>query len=290
MVCIYKITSPSGKVYIGQTRNYKVRLKQYRFINCKTQIWIFNSLRKYGFNSHVFSILHELPKDIDQGVIDQYEKLYISSYKEAGIQLLNISSGGNGKGRHSIETRAKISRSNKGRKRTVKSKPLSEDQKRELRERALELWERGILGIKGHSDETKEKLRLLNTGRKHSDETRRKLSESHKGEKHNNYGKRMPESTRIKISKANIGRPGSMKGKKFSEDHKNKISEAKRGKYNGKVGEDKENAKLTNEQAKEVFNSELSSRKLAKIYHVNKSTILRIKSGKYWKQVNNIAS
>lgn len=74
-----------------------------------------------------------------------------------------------------------------------------------------------------------------------------------------------------------------MKGKKFFEDYKNKISEVKCGKYSGKVGEDKENFKLINEQVKEVFNLELLLRKLVKLYNVNKLIIFRIKSGKYWK-------
>lgn len=288
MVCIYKITSPSGKEYIGQTRNYKLRLKQYRFVNCKTQIWIFNSLRKYGFLAHSFTILHELPADVDQAVLDNYEKIYIAAYKGAGIQLLNITNGGNGKGNQSKETRIKISNANKGRKGTVRKTPLSDDERTILRERALELWAKGVLGIKGHSEETKSRLRKLNLGRKHSDETRKKLSESRKGERHNNYGKQMPDSTKQKISTANKGRPGSMKGKRFTDEHKQRIGDANRGKYRGKVGQDKENAKLTNEQARLIFQSAKSSRMLAKEYGVNKSTILRIKSGKYWKQINNV--
>jgi predicted GIY-YIG superfamily endonuclease len=34
---IYKITSPSGRIYIGKTTNLKERLKHYKYLKCKTQ-------------------------------------------------------------------------------------------------------------------------------------------------------------------------------------------------------------------------------------------------------------
>lgn len=288
MVCIYRITSPSGKIYIGQTINLKNRIKQYRFLNCKSQTKLLNSLKKYGFDSHQVDAIHYLPPDTEKNIVDIYEVYYISTFKAAGFTMLNIENGGNGKGKHSDETKAKISRSNKGRPGPFKGKFLSIEHRKKLSERTKRQWNEGNVGLKHHSEQIKRVLSEKHKGKKVSVETRIKLSEAHKGEKHNNYGKQLPEGTRLKISLATMGRTGSMKGKKFSEDHKYKISVAKRGKYNGKVGEDKENAKLTNEQAKDVFNSEMSSRKLAKLYNVNKSTILRIKSGKYWKQINNV--
>ena len=43
--------------------------------------------------------------------------------------------------------------------------------------------------------------------------------------------------------------------------------------------------KLTDEQAKEIFNSQLSNRKLAKIYDINHSIVWRIKNKKAYKHL-----
>ena len=56
---IYKITSPSNRIYIGQSINIKNRFKNYRLLNCKEQIRLYNSLLKYGFENHKFEILEE---------------------------------------------------------------------------------------------------------------------------------------------------------------------------------------------------------------------------------------
>jgi len=60
MIGIYKITSPSNKVYIGQSLNIEERKKHYIRINTvKGQPKIFNSLQKYGWDKHNFDILEE---------------------------------------------------------------------------------------------------------------------------------------------------------------------------------------------------------------------------------------
>lgn len=57
---IYKITSPSGKVYIGQTINvYKRWEYDYKPLNCKGQPKLLNSLKKYGYEAHKFEVLEE---------------------------------------------------------------------------------------------------------------------------------------------------------------------------------------------------------------------------------------
>jgi len=58
---IYKITNPSGKIYIGQSINVIKRKRQYKNIaqNIKPQIGIYRSLLKYGWNSHIFEIIEE---------------------------------------------------------------------------------------------------------------------------------------------------------------------------------------------------------------------------------------
>ena len=53
---IYSLTSPSGKMYIGQSVDIKDRLRKYKFVQCKEQPKIYNSLLKYGFVSFIFKI------------------------------------------------------------------------------------------------------------------------------------------------------------------------------------------------------------------------------------------
>lgn len=57
---IYKITSPSGKVYIGQSIDIQKRFKNYKSLqNCKVQIRLFNSFLKYGTDVHIFEIIEQ---------------------------------------------------------------------------------------------------------------------------------------------------------------------------------------------------------------------------------------
>lgn len=94
----------------------------------------------------------------------------------------------------------------------------------------------GNVGYKP-SEETKEKLRLANIGKRHSDHTRSKMKENS-----GKYwlGKKRSEDTNKKVSKANTGKRPSLEtraklseshkgekhhffGKKLSEDHKAKL-------------------------------------------------------------------
>jgi group I intron endonuclease len=57
---VYKITSPSGRIYIGSTRmDIKKRWKKYNSKQASKQVKIYNSIQKYGINNHVFEIIWE---------------------------------------------------------------------------------------------------------------------------------------------------------------------------------------------------------------------------------------
>lgn len=56
---IYKITSPKGKIYIGQARNINYRWLDYGRLACKKQAKLYGSLKKYGVNNHTFEVLVE---------------------------------------------------------------------------------------------------------------------------------------------------------------------------------------------------------------------------------------
>lgn len=54
---IYKITSPSGRVYIGESVNIFKRWVSYRNLSCKKQGKLLNSLKKYTPENHTFEII-----------------------------------------------------------------------------------------------------------------------------------------------------------------------------------------------------------------------------------------
>ena len=57
---VYKITSPSGRIYIGSTStNIDKRWSYYKNKTCKSQIKLFRSLEKHGVDNHKFEVIWE---------------------------------------------------------------------------------------------------------------------------------------------------------------------------------------------------------------------------------------
>jgi len=107
---IYKITSPSGGIYIGQSIDVIDRKRKYTSMRCCDQSRLYNSLKKYGWNNHAFDIICECP----ESELDELEKYYIKEYKTFNTEYgMNLTDGG-GHFRHSEETRQKISKSRMG--------------------------------------------------------------------------------------------------------------------------------------------------------------------------------
>lgn len=108
MTIIYKITSPTGRIYIGQTTDYRKRLNQYRCLRCRTQTRLYNSLKKYGFTNHSFEVVEE----VDNSLADTREIYWISEYKcywKDENKGLNLNRGGN-RPKHTEETKQKLSK------------------------------------------------------------------------------------------------------------------------------------------------------------------------------------
>src|SRR5690606_22679717 len=84
---IYKIESPSGKIYIGQSINIPFRLKGYYSMNnCKGQPRLYNSLKKYGAQNHKFTTLEIC--NIEQ--LNERERHYQDLYDATGKNGLNL--------------------------------------------------------------------------------------------------------------------------------------------------------------------------------------------------------
>lgn len=102
---IYEITSPSGKVYVGQSWDLHRRFRAYAILKCQGQRKLYNSLSKYGWEAHKKKIIHRYrPEDINQECLNRCEIEGIEYNKAIGKEMLNLASGGS-KGRPSEETR-----------------------------------------------------------------------------------------------------------------------------------------------------------------------------------------
>ena len=92
---IYSITSPTGKVYVGQTKNIKNRERSYRGCKCKTQPKLYNSIKKYGWDVHIFEIIDKCSIFPDKTELDEKEKYWIKFY-DSHHNGLNCNDGGQG--------------------------------------------------------------------------------------------------------------------------------------------------------------------------------------------------
>lgn len=106
IICgIYKITSPSGKVYIGQSRHIYKRWSAHRR-DTRTNSHIANSIKKYGHLKHVFEIIHECSSEELNDLERNYIRIYNSDNKKVG---LNLKDGGNAGSKCSEELRRRFS-------------------------------------------------------------------------------------------------------------------------------------------------------------------------------------
>lgn len=85
---IYIITSPSNKVYIGQTIDINSRMKHYKHNDCKNQTRLFNSLKFYGFEKHNVEFIPAA-----QNQLNILEQITIKYFDACGTNGLNCTEG-----------------------------------------------------------------------------------------------------------------------------------------------------------------------------------------------------
>jgi group I intron endonuclease len=119
MTGIYKITSPSGKIYIGQSICIERRKKRYAKLACKGQIKIYNSLVKYGFSEHIFEVIEECSEE-ELNTRERYWQDFYDVLGENGLNL-RLTLTDDKPGKHSKETIEKIGNANRGKKRSAQT-------------------------------------------------------------------------------------------------------------------------------------------------------------------------
>ena len=125
---VYKHTSPSGKVYIGQTNNYKKRCTPG---NYKSSPYFYHAIQKYGWDNFTHEILE---KNLSQEQANQYEIQYIKEYNATNSEYgYNISEGGD----HRTSMKGK-NNPFFGKKHSEECKQKLSEQHRHIRTKAVE--------------------------------------------------------------------------------------------------------------------------------------------------------
>ena len=191
---IYKITSPSGRVYIGKTCNYKQRIWQYKH-SAKGQKLLKNSFQKYGFDAHLFEIVEAFNRELSY--VNEREIFWIKEFKSNSVKYpemrgMNLTDGGEGTMGHKFtpEQLKRLSDSHIGQLNWRKGKPMSQEYK-----------DRISKTIKGTKYPVDRKRRTFSV------EQRKAVSEFHKGNTFRK-GKKLTEEQKERMRIIHINKFG----------------------------------------------------------------------------------
>ena len=144
---IYKLTSPNGKIYIGQTINKKQRKYYYNSGNFKQHIKLWNNANFYNWNpADTFEIIEECYCGENRSKLNERE-IYWIEYYNSFKNGLNCNEGGNGNLGCVFSTES--------------LKKMSESK----------------IGVK-HTEERNRKKSEYTKGRKHTEDSKKKMSEN----------------------------------------------------------------------------------------------------------------
>jgi group I intron endonuclease len=178
MIGIYKIISPSGKIYIGQTTNFTKRKNYYKNGAKPYQVRIYNSLEKYGYDAHTIEFIEECLIEN----LNERERYWQDFYDVIGKNGLNcrLTETKDKSGFISEESKIKMSEARKN---------------RIFDQNWIDKLRKSALGKK-HSEETKKRISESNKGRKFTTEHISKLPQNQKGK----FRPKASESTKLKQS------------------------------------------------------------------------------------------
>lgn len=176
LIGIYKITSPSGRIYIGQSIDIRRRFRYYKNLKCKEQPKLYHSFLKYGVDAHKFEIIELCMQKYLNGVERYYQQKF--ECVDKGLNLMYVKtehfSGG-----HSEETKQKISQHFKGKPNhpNTKAALIKSNKTRVLSAESIERFRKASTG-KRYSEESKRKMALARLGTKRNEATKQKMIDS----------------------------------------------------------------------------------------------------------------
>ena len=109
MVGIYRIISPTNRIYIGQSVNIEDRIYKYRYLYCLIgQIRLYKSFVKYGYENHIFEVVEECEELELNDKERYYQDLYNVLDNKKGLNC-RLTKADDKSGRLSEETKLKQS-------------------------------------------------------------------------------------------------------------------------------------------------------------------------------------
>jgi group I intron endonuclease len=164
MIGIYKITNQiNNKSYIGQSVNINRRWAEHRMLGRDESLSLKRAMRKYGIENFTFEVLEEcLPEELDAREIF-YISLHLSEY--------NRTTGGCGVPGRRLSSEVKE---------ILRTTGKSQWQNMTIEQQRKQIYNILTGPAIGHSvsEETREKLRAANTGKKQSRKTIEKRIDS----------------------------------------------------------------------------------------------------------------
>lgn len=137
---IYKITSPTERIYVGKTNRLSQRIRDYRWRGKKRKSIVHDSIKGYGWAAHKFEIIEECSDEI----LSEREIFWIkelNSYFIDNPKGMNLTRGGEKGGRswmHDIARRKWFSEKFKGKGSPFYGKHHTEENKRIIGEKTSE--------------------------------------------------------------------------------------------------------------------------------------------------------
>lgn len=210
MYIVYMHTCPNGKKYIGITgQTPERRWQKGKGYAYGSNDYFYNAIKKYGWEN----ISHEIIfKNLTKEEAEKKEKELIKKHNTTNRNFgYNRENGGSSFGKHSEEYKLKMS--------NMQKEIWENSPDRKL---AMSKLRKGT-----HlSDETKEKLRKANLGKKYSEEVIKKRVEKMKGKKRPQTSKKLKDMWSSGAFKGNTGKKGSEKQKKVARENAKIAQEA----------------------------------------------------------------
>lgn len=163
IIGIYKITSPSNKVYIGQSVNVKKRWCSYDERTAGPHL--IRSFNKYGFDNHIFEVIEECSIEHLNERETYWKQCELDKVNSDFSKVLFCDLHDNGAGPRSEQTKIRIGKANKGKKRTEECK------------QKISNFQKGRPKPEGYGEKVSKALK----GKIRSDETKQRLSDAKKG-------------------------------------------------------------------------------------------------------------
>jgi len=217
IICIYKITNPNGKVYVGQAKCLKSRWTAYSrlYQSVISQYRLSSSLLKYGIDAHIFEIIEECQLE----ELNERERYWQEFYEVIGKNGMNCAYVG------TFDKSVDLCEESKVRRRFAQ---LGKKMKQE----SIEKRSAKIRGQK-RSDETRLKMRNAQLGKKNSDAHKKASSEGLKKYYMNNTSKlkgvKKPPDVVEKSRQFMLSDKNPHRGKTRSEEVRMKIQLANLG-------------------------------------------------------------